>query len=80
MKTLGDVLNVYYIINQEFYQRAFEIINPRNSMYIDNNDRMLNTSVIPSKDTLINANTLIRLGRGKYSEAQLAKIHKCLNS
>lgn len=49
-------------------------------MYIDNNDGMLNTSVIPSKDTLINANTLIRLGRGKYSEAQLAKIHRCLNS
>ena len=72
---MGDVLNVYYILNQAFYDRSFEVLNPKNSMYISNNDGYLNTQVIPSKDTLINANTLIRLSRKNYSKSQLDKIN-----
>lgn len=76
----GDVLNVYMIINEAFFQRTFEVFNPRNSMYISNNDGYLNTSVMPYKDNLINANTFIRLGRKNYSKKQLDQIKKVLAS
>jgi len=70
----GDVLNIFYIINKAFYTRAFQVLNPRNSMYISNNDGKLNMDVVHQRDTIINANTLVRLGRKNYSEEQLAKI------
>ena len=54
-------------------------MNPKNSMYISNNDGYLNTQVIPSKDNLINANTLIRLSRKNYSKSQLEKINIILS-
>lgn len=71
----GDVLNVFLIINQAFYDRTYEVLNPKNSMYISNNDGYLNPQVIPSKDSLINSNTLIRLSRKYYSKSQLDKIN-----
>lgn len=74
----GDVLNVYMIINKEFYERSFEVLNPKNSMYISNNDGYLNGQVIPSKDTLINANTFVRLARNNYSKQQINKINAIL--
>ena len=76
---MGDILNVFLIINQAFYDRTFEVLNPKNSMYISNNDGYLNTQVIPSKDNLINANTLIRLSRKNYSKSQLEKINIILS-
>ena len=72
---MGDVLNVFLIINQAFYDRTYEVLNPKNSMYISNNDGYLNPQVIPSKDSLINSNTLIRLSRRYYSKSQLDKIN-----
>ena len=76
---MGDILNVFLIINQAFYDRTFEVLNPKNSMYISNNDGYLNTQVIPSKDNLINANTLIRLSRKNYNKSQLEKINIILS-
>lgn len=70
----GDVLNVFVIINQEFFKRAYEIFNPRNAMYISRNDGYFNLDVCMQRDTLINANTLVRLGRDKYRPDQLAKL------
>ena len=70
----SDVLNVFIIINDKFYQRAYEVFNPRNSMYISHINGKLNTSVLVQRDTLINANTLLYLGRDKYTEQQKAKI------
>ena len=75
----GDILNVFLIINQAFYDRTYEVLNPKNSMYISNNDGYLNPQVIPSKDALINANTLIRLSRKNYSKLQLDKINIILS-
>lgn len=75
----GDILNVFLIINQAFYDRTYEVLNPKNSMYISNNDGYLNPQVIPSKDALINANTLIRLSRKNYSKSQLDKINIILS-
>ena len=76
---MGDILNVFLIINQAFYGRTYEVLNPKNSMYISNNDGYLNPQVIPSKDALINANTLIRLSRKNYSKSQLDKINIILS-
>ena len=45
---------------------------------ISNNDGYLNGQVIPSKDTLINANTFVRLARNNYSKQQLNKINAIL--
>jgi DNA-directed RNA polymerase beta' subunit len=72
----GDVLNIFYIINKAFYERAFQVLNPRNSMYISNNDGKLNMDVVHQRDTLINSNTLVRLGRGNYTPEQIAKLEQ----
>ena len=70
----GDTLNIFLIINDQFYERTNEIFNPRNAMYISRNDGNLNASVLVQRDTLINGNTLMYLGRNNYNEAQKSKI------
>ena len=70
----GDTLNIFLIINKEFYERCREIFNPRNAMYISRNDGKANSQVLVQRDTVINANTLLYLGRDNYSQEQLAKI------
>ena len=64
----GDVMNVMYIINRAFYERAREVFNPRNAFYISRNDGLFNNSVNHQKDTLINANTLVELGHSSYTQ------------
>ena len=64
----GDVMNVMYIINRAFYERAREVFNPRNAFYISRNDGLFNKSVNHQKDTLINANTLVELGHSSYTQ------------
>lgn len=56
------------IINREFFIRANEIFNPRNSMYISRNDGKFNNQVNHQKDTIINGNTLLHLGDHIYTE------------
>ena len=70
----GDVLNVMHIINQAFLERTNIVFNPRNAMYISRIDGKLNSDLLVQRDTLINANTFIYLGRKNYSPEQLAKI------
>lgn len=70
----GDVLNILYIINKAFKERAIQIFNPRNTMYISRNDGMFNNDVNHQKDTLINANTFIDMGRDNYTQEELAMI------
>ena len=72
----GDVLNVMLIISQQFAERAYQVFNPRNAMYISRIDGKLNSNLLIQRDTLINANTLLYLGRDKYDDKQLAKINK----
>lgn len=72
----NDVLNVFIIVNHAFAERANVVFNPRNAMYISRIDGKLNKSVLPQRDTLINANTLLYLGRERYNEAQMEKIQK----
>jgi hypothetical protein len=70
----GDVLNTFIIINQAFATRCEQIFNPRNAMYISRIDGKLNSDVLVQRDTLINANTFIHLGRQNYSEEQINAI------
>ena len=72
--SIKDVLNVSHIINDAFYERAREVFNPRNAMYISRNDGMLEGDVIPFKDTLISANTLNDLTLHKYTPEEMEHI------
>lgn len=72
----SDVLNIFHIVNQAFLERAKVVFNPRNAMYISKIDGKLNSDMIVQRDTIINANTFIWLGRNKYSKEALDKIAK----
>jgi len=72
-----DVLNIFFILNNAFFERAFQIFNPRNSMYISRSNGMLNNDVLVQRDTLINSNTLVGLTKGLYTEEELAELKKC---
>lgn len=70
----GDVLNIFIIINRAFYERCYVVFNPRNAMYISRIDGKMNADVLVQRDTLINANTLLHLGRHNYSKEDMDKI------
>lgn len=72
----GDVLNVHYIINEDFRQAACRVFSARNSMMISRNDGWLNTIIVHNKDLMINMNTLNQQSRKKYTPEQLEKIRK----
>lgn len=63
----GDSLNIYHIINKAFFERAYIVFNPRNAMYISRVDGKLNGQLLIQRDTVVNANTFIYLGRNNYS-------------
>lgn len=44
-------------------------------MYISRIDGYLNSDLVVQRDTLINANTFVYLGRQKYNDTQMAKIN-----
>lgn len=63
-----------FIISDAFLERAEVVYNPRNAMYISRIDGKLNADMIVQRDTLINANTFLWLGRSNYSKKQMDKI------
>ena len=65
-----------HIISQAFYERANEVFNPRNAMYISRNNGMLNNEVLPQKDTLVNINTLNDMTLKKYSDSEMDHIRQ----
>ena len=75
----GDVLNILLIINKAFYERAYQIFNPRNAMYISRNDGKFNNAVNHQRDTIINTNTLLRMGRNMYTNEMLDNINRIKN-
>lgn len=77
---MGDTLNILLIINKEFEKAASYVFNPRNAMYISMNDGMFNNDYNHQRDTLINCNTMLRLGRSHYSYEQLQAIQLAKNS
>ena len=74
-----DVLNIFHIVNEAFLERAKVVFNPRNAMYISKINGKLNPDMIVQRDTIINTNTFLWLGRHNYSSETLAKINKIKN-
>lgn len=67
-----------YIINKDFLERAIEIFNPRNAMYISRNDGYFDNQLNHQRDQIINMNTFVSLGKNNYSKEQLNKIYSVL--
>lgn len=76
----GDVLNILYIINQDFFKACYEVFNPKNCYFISKNDGLFDNSVNHSKNIIINQSTFINLGRNNYSNEMLEKIKKLQHS
>ena len=57
---------------------AWQKFNPRNVMYISRDDGYFNNAVSMQRDTLINANTLVRLGRDAYSQEDIDNMERLL--
>ena len=74
-----DVLNIFHIVNNAFLERAKVVFNPRNAMYISKINGKLNPDMIVQRDTIINANTFLWLGRHNYNEESYNKIAKIKN-
>lgn len=76
----GDEFNVFSIINDAFLEKAFEVFNPRNAFQISRNDGLFNLDVCIQRDTVINANTLMWMGRNQYTADELSEIYDILNA
>ena len=76
----GDILNIMLIINDRFFERANQVFNPANAMQVSRNDGKFNNQVNHQRDTIINFNTLIHLGRSNYSPAELEQIKAVKNA
>lgn len=76
----GDCMNIIFIINKEFKERAEEVLNPRNSMMISHNDGRFNNDVNHFKDTYVNLNSLVFISRDKYTPEDINNIERLKNS
>lgn len=65
-------------INQAFIRAAWEKFDPRNAMYISRNDGYFNSDMSMQRDTLINANTLARLGRESYTMEEVNQYNRLM--
>ena len=63
-------------MNQTFIRLAWEKFNPRNAMYISRDNGYFNANASMQRDTLINANTLARLGRENYAQEGIAEFDR----
>ena len=63
-------------MHQNFIRLAWEKFNPRNAMYISRDNGYFNANASMQRDTLINANTLARLGRENYTQEEIAKFDR----
>lgn len=63
------------LLNQQFDKACEAVYSPRNAFCISRNDGLFNNDVNIFKDTVINLESFIHMGRGKYTQSQLDKIH-----
>ena len=69
-------MNILYILNKEFARAASLAFNPRNAMHISKNDGMFDNAYNQQRDTIINLNTFVQIGRENYSQEQLDAIQR----
>lgn len=55
---------------------ANRVYNPRNAMFISRNDGMFNNDLNHSRDTIINLNSLVYIGRQYYTNEMIDRINK----
>ena len=68
----GDTNNVLYVINDEFFKALYHVFNPRNNMHISKNDGRFEDATSHQRDTIVNLNTMFKLGR-KYETPEERK-------
>lgn len=73
----GDVLNIFYIINKAFEERAQIVFSPKYAMMISHDDGKFDSAMNHSRDTLIMLNSFIELSRDNYTEEELNLIKIC---
>ena len=72
-----DVLNILYIINEAFAERAEIVFSPKYAMMISHDDGKFDSAMNHSRDTLIMLNSFIDLSRDAYTAEELDLINKC---
>ena len=70
----GDVMNILWIINDEFFKYAKRVFNTRDAMFISRNNGYVNEDMLHSRETLMNWNTQHMLGIPGYSQDEIDKI------
>ena len=74
---ITDVLNVLYIINEAFAERAEIVFSPKYAMMISHDDGKFDSAMNHSRDTLIMLNSFIDLSREYYTQEELDQIKLC---
>ena len=77
LEKIIDVLNVLYIINEAFAERAEVVFSPKYAMMISHDDGKFDSAMNHSRDTLIMLNSFIELSRDNYTEDELNQIKLC---
>lgn len=70
----GDTLNILLLYNKDFADACEETYSPNNAFCISRNDGLMNNHINIFKDTVINLNAFVDLGRESYSPQQLDNI------
>ena len=77
LEKIIDVLNVLYIINEAFAERAEIVFSPKYAMMISHDDGKFDSAMNHSRDTLIMLNSFIDLSREYYTQEELDQIKLC---
>ena len=62
------------MINKDFARAASLAFNPRNALHISKIDGFFDNDYNQQRDTIINLNTFVRLGREYYTPEMIAAI------
>jgi hypothetical protein len=71
---LLDCLNIKLLLNEAFDKACEAVYSPRNAFCISRNDGLFNNDVNVFKDTVINLESFIHMGRRRYNQNQLDRI------
>ena len=77
MENKTDVLNILYIINEAFAERAEIVFSPKYAMMISHDDGKFDSAMNHSRDTLIMLNSFVELSRDYYTEEEINQIKLC---
>ena len=68
------ILNIKLLLNEAFDKACQAVYSPRNAFCISRNDGLFNNDVNIFKDTVINLESFVHMGRKMYSPDQITKI------